>query len=262
MNKKVDITTIGGYIGAFACVIGALLTFEGGTEYYKIFFEIPAFLVAFVGAFFAVMAQFPLEDIKRIPKIIANGFVQNVLDLQSIIKEIVSYAEIARKEGILALEKVLDETKDTFLRKGVQLAIDGTPPETLEKLLELELESEQARHETGYKIFEQLATLSPAFGMIGTIIGLALALLQMREPEKVGPAIAGSLLSTLYGVFACYGIYTPITKKLEKRSEVEAYAKRLIIRGIVSIQSGDNPRIIEEKLKAFLSSKERNFSVK
>ncbi|MFN7181326.1 MAG: motility protein A [Planctomycetota bacterium] len=262
MTKKIDIATVVGYIGAFASIVIALLTFEGGKEYYTIFFEIPAFMVAFVGSFFAVIAQFSLEEIKRIPKILINGFVQNVYDAPTIIREIVKNAEIARKEGILALEKVLEQTKDPFMRKGIQLAIDGTPPDTLEKLLTLELENEQARHETGYRLFEQCATLAPAFGMMGTIIGLGLALIQMKEPEKVGPAIAASLLSTLYGVFACYAIYTPIAKKLEKRSEIESFAKHLIIRGIVSIQSGDNPRIIEEKLKAFLATKERNFSVK
>lgn len=262
MTKRIDIATIIGYLGAFGCLVAALFLFEGGKEYYKIFFEAPATVGVFLGAFFAVVAQFSMEDILKIPKIAVNGFVEYIFNPREIIKEIVKYAEIARKEGILALEKVLEQTKDEFMQKGIRLAIDGTPPETLEKLLELELENCQQRHAKGYRIFEQLATLSPAFGMLVTIMGLCLALMQMKEPEKVGPAIAGSLLSTMYGVFACYAIWTPITRKLEKRSETEVFAKRLIIRGIVSIQSGDNPRIIEEKLKAFLSSKERNFTVK
>lgn len=262
MTKKVDIATIIGYLGAFACLVAALLLFEGGRENYKIFFEWAAFVGVFIGAFFAVVAQFSIDDILRIPKIVYNGFIEYTFDPQNMIREIVKYAEIARKEGILALEKVLEQAKDEFMQKGIRLAIDGTPPEILEKLLQLELENTRERHAKGYKIFEQLATLSPAFGMLVTIMGLGLALMQMKEPEKVGPAIATSLLSTMYGVFACYAIWTPITKKLEKRSETEAFAKQLIIRGIVSIQSGDNPRIIEEKLKAFLGSKERNFSVK
>ncbi len=262
MTKRIDVATIVGYLGAFTCLVLALLLFEGGKENYKIFFEAAAGVGVFIGGFFAVVAQFSIKDILNIPKIAVNGFVEYVFNPQDIIREIVKFAEIARKEGILALEKVLEQTKDEFMQKGIRLAIDGTPPEALEKLLELELENAQDRHAKGYKIFEQLATLSPAFGMLVTIMGLALALMQMKEPEKVGPAIAASLLSTMYGVFACYAIWTPITKKLEKRSETEAFAKRLIIRGIVSIQSGENPRVIEEKLKAFLGSKERNFSVK
>jgi chemotaxis protein MotA len=262
MNKKLDIATVVGYIGAFGALIGGLLSFHGGSKYVKAFFELAAGLIVFVGAFFAVVAQFPLKNILNLPKVILQGFFEYDINPQQLIIQIVKYAEIARKEGILALEKTLDEIKDPFLKKGIQYAIDGTPPETLEKLLLLETEYAEERHHTGAKMVEQLATLSPAFGLIGTATGLILTLLQLDDPSKVGPSMAASLLSTLYGVFACYAIYTPIQKKLEKKTEIESFFRHLIIKGLVSIQSGDNPRIIEEKLKAFLSDRERNFSTR
>ena len=171
---------------------------------------------------------------------------------QRLIADIVKYAEIARKDGILALEGVTKDIEDDFLVSGVQMAVDGTDPELIEQILTNELQTVADRHATGKAMFDLIAKYAPAFGMIGTLVGLVIMLQNMDDPSKIGPGMAIALLTTLYGTMVANIFASPIAEKLGTRSTEEIFLKTIVIRGVMSIQSGDNPRTVEQKLKTFL----------
>ena len=162
------------------------------------------------------------------------------------------FAEIARRDGILSLESMTGTIQDKFIVKGIQMAVDGTDPELIEQILEGELDSLASRHAEGRLLFETLGKYGPAFGMIGTVIGLIIMLKHMEDVSKIGSGMAVALITTLYGAVTANLICLPIADKLRLRSKEEMLMKQIIIKGVMSIQSGDNPRIVEQKLKTFL----------
>ena len=166
-------------------------------------------------------------------------------------------AETARREGILSLEAAIEEGDDPFLSTGVRLAVDGTEPDLIMDILETELQFVEERHKEGQEIIANMGNAAPAFGMIGTLIGLVIMLKNMDDPAAIGPGMAIALLTTMYGAILANIIFGPISAKLKRYSSKEVLAKRMIIEGIMSIQSGDNPRIVEHKLSVFLSPKVR-----
>jgi chemotaxis protein MotA len=169
-----------------------------------------------------------------------------------LIKDLVSYAEVARRDGILSLENVIADVKDPFIVSGIQMAVDGTDPDLIEQIMIGELETVAARHESGKAMFDNIGKYAPAFGMIGTLVGLVIMLQNMDDPDSIGPAMAVALLTTLYGSMLANLFALPIADKLAKRSEDELLVKSIVIKGVMSIQSGDNPRVVEQKLKSFL----------
>ena len=169
-----------------------------------------------------------------------------------IIKQLVEFAEQARREGILTLEARAAEIKDEFLKKGIQLAVDGTESELIKDILSTEIAFTEARHEEGTKIFDFLGSMGPSFGMIGTLVGLVLMLGNMSNVESIGPNMAVALITTLYGSILANVFCLPIVEKLRGYSRKEILIKELMLEGIMSLQSGDNPRIVEQKLTAFL----------
>ncbi|MEA2062225.1 MAG: motility protein A, partial [Gemmatimonadota bacterium] len=173
------------------------------------------------------------------------------------IATLVSFAERARREGILALERHMEEIEDEFLSKGIQLAVDGTEPELMRSILTTELDYMERRHTNGAGILTTAGALAPAFGMCGTLIGLVLMLLTMSDPSTIGPKMAVALITTFYGAILANLFFIPLSNKLKRRSEEEVLVKELMIEGILSIQSGDNPRIVEQKLTSFISPKLR-----
>ncbi|MGQ9473673.1 MAG: motility protein A, partial [Candidatus Caldatribacteriaceae bacterium] len=170
---------------------------------------------------------------------------------QEIVGALVSLAEKARKEGLLALEEEAERVQDPFFQRGIQLVVDGTDPQLLKSILETELLFLQERHKEGRGIFEAMASFAPAFGLIGTLIGLVTMLVNLDDPKKVGPGMAVAMLTTLYGAIIANAFCLPVANKLKLRSGEEVLLKEVIIEGILSIQAGDNPRIVEEKLKSF-----------
>jgi chemotaxis protein MotA len=170
---------------------------------------------------------------------------------------IVTFSEKARREGLLALEDDLDELEDDFLRKGIQLVVDGTDPEIIRNILETELNNMTTRHSAGIKVFDDLSVLTPAFGMLGTLIGLILMLRNIEDKAQIGPNMAVALVTTFYGVFAAYLVFIPISNKLAHINEQEILLREIMIEGTLSIQSGDNPRIVKEKLVSFLTPEVR-----
>ena len=209
------------------------------------------------GAVSAALISFPIRNIMAIAKIVKNCFFAKTRDTGSLITEMVKFAEVARRDGILALENVTADIDDPFIVSGIQMAVDGTDPDLIEAIMVSDLESVEARHSEGKALFDNIGKFAPAFGMIGTLIGLVIMLQNMADPSKIGPAMAVALLTTLYGALLANLFALPMAEKLGRRSREEVLLKMIVIKGVMAIQSGDNPRIVEQKLKTFLPNRMR-----
>jgi chemotaxis protein MotA len=248
-----DISTILGIIVGFGLVIGAI--FMGGGASW--FLNAPAAMIVLGGTLGAVLINYPLSDILRVIKVAKNVFFQNELKTEKMIEMLLDMSKVARRDGILALEDKVEDIKDPFFAKGMTLMIDGIEPATLSRLLNTELEYISERHDLGAEIFTTMGNFAPAMGMVGTLIGLIKMLVQMDDPSSIGPAMAVALITTFYGVILANLIFLPAAGKLKTRSNSELMQKQLMISGILSIQSGDNPRILEDKLHSFISPGKR-----
>jgi len=176
---------------------------------------------------------------------------------ERIIARLVAFSEKARREGLLALEDDLEELEDEFLRKGIQLVVDGTDPEIIKNVLYTELNQMQTRHEEGANFYGDWASLAPAFGMIGTLTGLIAMLQNINDKSSLGLGMSLALITSLYGAFMCYLVFQPVRRNLQDQDGDETRVREIMIEGILSIQSGDNPRILEEKLISFLPPRQR-----
>jgi chemotaxis protein MotA len=249
-----DLATIIGLILAWGAVIGAL-AMEGGR--FNDLVNPPALLLVTGGTLGATVISFSLRQITGLPGIVRNAFVCKDTDLARIIIIMVDLARIARKEGILALEVISQNLDNKFLKMGIRLVIDGTPSEMVREILETEIVSLQERHKVGESIFATMGGYAPTLGIIGTVMGLIHMLASLNEPAKMGRAIAAAFIATLYGVAMANLICLPIAAKLKARTAEEIIAYDMIIEGILSIQAGDSPRMVEAKMQAFLPPKIR-----
>jgi chemotaxis protein MotA len=250
-----DLATLIGIVIATLLVFGSILSGQG----VAFFFSLSSAMIVFGGAIGATLVNFPLSDVLAVVNVAKNAFLQKSASPAETIATLVDVAEKARREGILAIERELDEINDEFVKLGIQYAVDGTEPETIRAILESELASMEERHKQGKKIFDALGTYAPAFGMVGTLIGLIQMLSSLDDPTKIGAGMATALVTTLYGSLVANVVFLPMGGKLEYRSREEARRKELIIEGILAIQSGDNPRIVRDKLKTFLPPNEREY---
>lgn len=244
-----DIATIIGIIGAFGLIIWAILL--GGSL--NMFADLPSVLIVLGGTTMALLANFPLKRVLGMFGVVKKALADERSDPDGIIRKMVKYAEMARKEGMLALEEDSENEPDPFLRKGLRLAVDGTDPSLLDKILATDIDQLQSRHQQGRKILEAGGTYAPAFGMIGTLIGLIKMLANLDSPDSIGEGMAVALLTTFYGSVLANAVFLPLAGKVANRSRTEVLTREMIIDGIMAIQSGDSPRIVEEKLKSFLS---------
>jgi chemotaxis protein MotA len=249
-----DITTVIGTILGFSLVLFAMATGEGGLG---AFLHGPSMMIVFGGTTAVVLMNFPLATVKGIVKVILRTLLFKLSAPSEEIDRIIEYANLARKEGLLALESKLKEVDDTFFAKGVQLVIDGFPAETVRDIMELEAEWQRQRHTTGKKMLDALGAFAPAFGMIGTLVGLVQMLQNLSDPASIGGGMATALLTTLYGAMAANMVFIPLAGKLEMRANEEGLLRDLMIEGIVAIQSGEGPQLIKEKLKSFVAPTER-----
>lgn len=248
-----DIATIVGL--AAGAIIFSLVAILGGNVI--IFVSIQSALVVLGGTLASIMISYSFADLKNIPNLLRVSFHDDKIESERIIENLVNFAEKARREGLLALEDDAEEMDDKFLKKGVQLIVDGTDPELVRNILETKLLFLQERHAKGRGIFATMGQLAPAFGMIGTLIGLVQMLSQLDDPTKLGSGMAVALITTLYGALLANWLFIPLAKNLETQSSHEIHVKEVIIEGILSIQAGENPRIVKEKLNAFLSTEEK-----
>jgi chemotaxis protein MotA len=251
-----DIATVLGVISAFGLVCIAI--FMGGGI--QLFINIPALMIVVGGTLGATMINYPLRDVFGVLNVVKKALFARNISVTELIKRFVVYAQKSRKEGILALENEIKEVNDEFLKKGVQLAIDGLEPQEISDILETEVEFVRTRHQLGAEIFSTMGTFSPALGMIGTLIGLVQMLQTMDDPSRIGPAMAVALLTTFYGSILANIVCLPISGKLKTRSKEEVLTKEMAIQGIVSLSNGDNPRILEQKLQAFIPPNQRESS--
>ncbi|QUL98603.1 MAG: flagellar motor protein [Candidatus Fermentithermobacillus carboniphilus] len=248
-----DRASVLGIVSGFGLVLWAMLM--GGSL--KLFWDVPSVLITVGGTLTATLMSYPMETFLDVLKIAKNAFFSKEPDLSETINTIVRFADKARREGLLALDQDADALEDPFLQKGVRLVVDGTTPELVRSILETELAFVAERHKVGQSMFETMGAFAPAFGMLGTLIGLIQMLVTLDQPEKIGPGMAVALVTTFYGSILANLVFLPIANKLKNRSAREVFIKEAIIEGVLSIQAGDNPRIVQEKLKSFLSPKER-----
>lgn len=217
------------------------------------FIDPPSIMITIGGTMAATIVAHPLPKLINALKAVKNIIKPQMVDPVSGIGNIVDLANLARKEGILALEDASMAMEDTFLQKGIMLVVDGTDPELVRSILETELAYIEGRHREVQGVWEFIASMGPAWGMIGTLIGLVMMLQTMSDPSTIGSSMAVAIITTFYGSLVANFMATPIVKKLKMYSDSEILMKEVLIEGILSIQAGENPRIIEEKLKAFLS---------
>lgn len=244
-----DITTVVGLVAGFLLIIVTIVL--GGPL--GIFINVPSIVVVFGGTVAAVLVNFPLSHVISVTLVTKNAFLYKEIQTETLITKLVEFATIARREGILALESHVAEAGDEFLSRSIQLAIDGTAPELIKDILTTEIAFMEDRHAVGASILNAGAAYAPAWGMIGTLIGLVQMLANMDDPSQIGPAMAVALLTTLYGAVLANLVLLPCCGKLKVRTATELLQKEVVIEGILSIQSGDNPRVVEQKLKAFVS---------
>lgn len=221
--------------------------------------DIPSVLITFGGATACTIMAVPWQSTLDVGKITRKAFREEKSDLVELIKTLVSFSEKARREGLLALEDDVNELPEEFLRKGITLFVDGTDPELVRNIMETEMGNIATRHSQGKAWWENWGALAPAFGMIGTLIGLVQMLknLGSGDPSAIGTGMAAALITTLYGSMGANMFAIPIMKKLIRKSEDELLIKQIMIEGTLSIQSGDNPRIVKDKLASFLPPSER-----
>lgn len=249
-----DIATIIGLVGGAALLLWAIIS----KSPISAFIDSGSVAIVVGGAIAAVMVAFPLSSLIGLAKVLKNCFFAKSRDPKELISDMVRFAEIARRDGILSLENVTSEIKDPFLVSGIQMAVDGTDPDLIETIMMNDLEAVEARHDDGKAIFDSFGRYAPAFGMIGTLVGLVIMLGNMNDPSSIGPAMAVALLTTLYGAILANLIALPMADKLGLRSKHELQLKMIVVKGVMSIQSGDNPRIVEQKLMTFLPASTRD----
>lgn len=248
-----DIATLAGFLlGITFLIIGILINGTLGTYH-----DSASIMIVLGGTLAATLISFPLPKFIETIKSVKHVFTGKEYRPGDVIEKIIDLANIARKEGLLALEEAAFQLDDDFLKKGILLIVDGTDPELVRSILETELSFIEDRHKVGQSLFETMGSLSPAFGMIGTLIGLINMLKKLDDSASIGPNMSVALITTFYGAVMAYLFFIPIAKKLNLRSREEIHIKEVLVEGMLSIQAGENPRIIEEKLVAFLSPKIR-----
>ena len=251
-----DLSTILGIIAAFGLMIAAISN-GGGIV---LFLNFPSALIVIGGTLGATLVHYPFKDVFGTFSIAKKTLFLQESSPESRIEQVVRYAGKARKEGILSLQSVMGEIADPFFVKGLQLAVDGQEPDALKEMLDREIEYIQDRHDKGAEIMVSMGTYAPALGMIGTLIGLVQMLQTMEDPSTIGPAMALALLTTFYGAVIANVLCLPMAGKLRNRSRSEVLDKTLVAEGLKSILEGENPRIIEQKLHAFVAPKQRQSS--
>lgn len=248
-----DIASFVGLIGGIAVMLLTILI-SGDLAGY---IDIPSIICTFGGTIAMTMFGYPFKKIGEAFGSLKHVFIYKPLEAENIIKSIIDLANVARKEGLLALEEAAQQLKDSFLQKGVLLIVDGTDPELVRNILETELSFIEDRHKGNQSVFEFIAAMGPGFGMLGTLIGLINMLANLSDPSSLGPNMAVAIITTLYGSIIANVFCNPVVNKLKLRSAEEILMKEVMLEGMLSIQAGENPRIIEEKLKAFMAPKLR-----
>ena len=246
-------TGIGIVLSLIGIAIGA--TMEGTNV--MVVINIPAMLIVLVGTLGATIAACGLEAHIRLPKLYIKAIMPPDLDLVERVNELVGYAEKARRDGVLALDEAVKEIDDPFTKKGIQLVVDGTDPDLVAAVLDAENEGMRKRHGMGRNPFMQAGALAPTMGIVGTVFGLVNVMNNLNNPSSLGPLIAAAFLATLIGVGSANCVFLPVANRLKELSEEEMHYREMTLEGILAIQAGDNPRVVSEKLMAYVPPAKR-----
>jgi chemotaxis protein MotA len=244
-----DLGTLVGIGLAFGAIFGSMVM-EGGNP--ASILIIPAMVLVFGGTFGAAMAGGTLKDFLGLIASFQRVLLGKVVQSDALVETIVKLAEKARREGLLALEDAMKEVDEPFLKKGLQLAIDGTDSEELRDILEAEVDAKRKADKQAAKIFTDMGGYAPTIGIIGTVIGLVHVLENLSDPSKLGHLIAGAFVATLWGVLTANVMWLPMGSKLKRLADIEASQMELVIAGIINIQAGANPRLVAQKLRSLL----------
>lgn len=249
-----DLASIIGLILGFAMLIFGIISNGASVGGY---IHVPSAIITFGGAFASTLTSHTMQEFINGLKGITLAFKVPVVNTSEMIKNIIDLSNVARKEGLLSLEEAAADLDEPFLKKGILLVVDGTDPDLVRAIMETELISVEDRHKKVIGFWDMVASMGPAWGMIGTLVGLVSMLNDMSDPTSIGPSMAVALITTLYGSLLANWLATPIANKLRVNNAVEMQQKEVMIEGLLSIQAGENPRVIEEKLKSFLAPKDR-----
>ncbi|MCP3033121.1 flagellar motor protein MotP [Halobacillus sp. A1] len=255
MRKRDLLTPIGITLGFIMVMFGIVA--NAGVGGAVSFIDIASIFIVIGGLIAALLVNFNFAELKLSFKVIREAFKRSDANLVQLIQLFVKLSERARREGLLALEVEIEEVDDPFIKKGVLLAVDGIEPEVINEIMSAEINAMEERHYRGRSLVEKAGEYAPAWGMIGTLIGLVLMLESLTDPETLGPKMAVALLTTLYGTLLANLVFIPMAGKLANRTDKEIFSKQVIIEGVIGVQSGQNPKLLEEKLSAFLSEKDK-----
>lgn len=251
-----DLASLLGFLLCFGMIVFGIASSAGLTNIGR-YLDLPSAIITFGGAFFAVMCMNTMKGFIGGMKSIGLIFKAPNLDVSGMITNIINLSNVARKDGLLALEEAANNLDDAFMKKGLLLIVDGTDPELVRGILETEMVATEGRHKGNIQFWEDLGAMGPAWGMIGTLVGLVNMLYNMDDASTIGPAMAVALITTLYGSMLANWVCSPVANKLKLNNSNEMQVKEIMIEGLLSIQAGENPRVIEEKLKSFLAPADR-----
>lgn len=216
------------------------------------FYDLPSIMITVGGTIASLLVTYPIEKVLKFGTYFKIALFPPKYNYEEVIIDIISFSEKARREGLLALEDTLEEVADPFMRKGLQLIVDGTDPSLVRSILEIEIEQMMQRHDNVKRMFDDAATYAPAYGMIGTLMGLVMMLVNLSDKSKVGPYLAVAIITTFYGAVMNYLFFAPLGNRLDLMTGEESLVKQIVIAGVLSVHSGENPRITKDKLVSFL----------
>lgn len=248
-----DIATIIGLVTAIGLVLTAIQM--GGDL--ATFIDVVSLLIVVGGTIGAALINYPLKDILSAFAIGMKTFISKPNDPVKIVQTLLELAQMVRQEGLLSMESKVEEIENSFLKRGIQMAIDGQKPKDIDDMLYAETDAISQRHNLGAEIFTTFGSFAPAFGMIGTLIGLVLMLQNMEDPSTIGPSMSVALLTTFYGALIANIVFLPMAGKLRTLSKKEMLINEIIMAGIQALASGENPRVMERRLHGYLPPKNR-----
>ena len=254
-----DLGTIIGLLAGIACVIISIFIGDGELLSY---WDLPSVFITIGGGICSTLINYRLKDLLSVFKVTLHVFTDKASSASDIIAQMVKLSEKTRREGLLSIEPELEEMEDPFIKQSLQLVVDGIESETIQDFMDTEIENMQSRHGKGIAIFNMMGAIFPAWGMIGTLLGLINLLLKLDDPAQIGPSMSVALVTTFYGSILSNFVCIPIAGKLKMKSDEEVHQMEMIAEAVISIQAGENPKMLEQKLRIYLSPEERKMADK
>lgn len=251
--KKRSYSAVAGLISGIILVVWSI----DSSGDLSMFWDVPSVLITIGGSFAALVVSFPFKNIKSMPSMLKLLLVSPHDNREELLELLTSLARKSRKEGLLALEDDISQLDNEFLASGLQMVVDGVEPDSLKELMELKMDTMERRHRSGQSVFLKWGDLAPGFGMIGTLIGLVVMLVDLDDPSAIGVGMAVALTTTFYGSFLANMVFLPIASNLSEQTDEELFTNEMILDGILQIQAGTNPRLLEERLLAYLEPKQQ-----